>query len=51
MALEDVWLLVKDFESMAVVPNMMTCTHLLGMTVKFAGVNKADYTDAIKIIR
>ena len=47
--LEDVWLLVKDFEAMTVMPNMMTCTHMLGICVNFAAAGRADHKDALAI--
>jgi len=50
LTLDDVWELVKDFETMLVKPNMMTCTHLLGICVKLADAGRADHKDGIAIL-
>jgi len=50
MTLEDVWGLVRDFESMQVVPNAMTCTHLLGICVSFATAGIADHKDGLAVL-
>jgi hypothetical protein len=50
LTLDDVWELVKDFETMLVKPNVMTCTHLLGICVKLAEAGRADHKDGIAIL-
>jgi len=50
LTLDDVWELVKDFETMLVKPNLMTCTHLLGICVKLADAGRADHRDGIAIL-
>ena len=50
VGVDDLWALVADFERRGAAPNMMACTHLLGLCVKLAADDRADHSDGLRVL-